>query len=299
MAGSNKPMIKNKISAPIPAPGRTLCDKGTGVGVAVDVAVGVTEGVAVSGINVAVGVADEVGAFVGVSVAVAVGVNVKVGGMGVAVRRRLTGPSCSSSSPAGGQGVTPPAALGVPQACADTERLGAKSKPQLTEAKTNHPSSMQRFTIRSLVGVNFPAQFFQLAHIEFIRRHIDVHARSFGIEFLGFGIVNSAPSFGNATFIFQNLADDFQALSDGHIFPVFNFQLSGKHEARILRVIAHVCAPRNLVNDRRDDAAMQHTGEAFKMFRRGVLAFDHAGFGLVKMQMQSDGIFHPADEAIS
>ncbi|MCL4270093.1 MAG: hypothetical protein KJZ72_11135 [Anaerolineales bacterium] len=109
-------MIKNKISTPIPAPGKTLCDKGTGVGVDVEVAVGVTEGVMVSGIIVAVGVADEVGVFVGLSVAVEVGVDVKVGGMDVAVRRRLTGPSCSSSSPAGGQGVTPPAASGVPHA---------------------------------------------------------------------------------------------------------------------------------------------------------------------------------------
>lgn len=209
MAGSNKPMIKNKISAPIPAPGRTLCDKGTGVGVEVDVAVGVTEGVMVSGIIVAVDVADEVGVFVGVSVAVEVGVAVKVGGRGVAVRRRLTAPSCSSSSPAGGQGVTPPAASGVPHACADTERLGAKSKPQLTEARTNHPSSMWRFTICSLVGVHFPAQFFQLAHIEFIRRHIDVHACSFCVQFIGFGIVNAAPGFGNATFILEHFADDF------------------------------------------------------------------------------------------
>jgi hypothetical protein len=73
--------MRNRNSAPIPAPGSTLCKTDGGVGDGVIVAVGVCVGVL--GISVMVGVGD--GVMVGVAVFVGVGVNVHIGGIGVAV----------------------------------------------------------------------------------------------------------------------------------------------------------------------------------------------------------------------
>lgn len=157
MAGNNKPRIKNKISAPIPAPGKTLCVKGTGVGVKVNVAVGMTDEVAVSGMKVAVEVAVAVGVLEGVLVAVFVGVCVKVGGSGVAVLLRMTPPSCPPPD-SGGQGVTAPVESGTPQSCAATDRLGTKLIPRPMEIKTNNPIHARRFTFSSLFRVHLPAQ---------------------------------------------------------------------------------------------------------------------------------------------
>ncbi len=104
----------------MPAPGSTLCVTGIGVCVGMLVEVGVIVGVAVSGISVTVGVADEatVGVSVGVFVEVLVGVKVKVGGTGVDVL------FCSSSfsffSSVGGQGITLPSALKPQPSCART-----------------------------------------------------------------------------------------------------------------------------------------------------------------------------------
>lgn len=280
----------------MPAPGSTLCATGIGVGVVVKIAVGVTVGVAVFGMLVPVDVADEMGVFVGVWVNVAVGVKVDVGGMGVEVFLPVS--SCSSSPPAGGHGVTPPVESGVPHACAETERLGVKFTPIQMVVNNKSPGNRRRFTVASSVGVNLPSQFIQLAHIKFIRRHIDVHPRPFSKKFIRLCVINSAPCFGNATFVLDDPADDFQPSSNRYILAILDLQLAREHEARVRRVVAHVCPPRDFVYDGSHNTAMQHTGEAFKMFGRGVLAFDHTGFGLVKMQMQPNGILHPADETI-
>ncbi len=124
MAGNNNPTIKNRINAPMPAPGSTLCATGIGVCVGVLVEVGVIVGVAVSGISVTVGVADEVtvGVIVGVFVEVLVGVKVKVGGTGVGVLFCSSSVSFVSSasffSSVGGQGITLPSALKPQPSCA-------------------------------------------------------------------------------------------------------------------------------------------------------------------------------------
>ena len=86
--------------------------------------VGVIVGVAVSGISVTVGVADEVtvGVIVGVFVEVLVGVKVKVGGTGVGVLFCSSSVSFVSSasffSSVGGQGITLPSALKPQPSCA-------------------------------------------------------------------------------------------------------------------------------------------------------------------------------------
>jgi hypothetical protein len=109
--------MRNRSSAPMPTPGRTLCEIVGGVGDGVMVAVGICVGVAVSGISVVVGDADGVmvGVKVGVAVLVGVGVNVHVGGIGVRV----------ALSSDGGQGSgLPSEPTPQPPSCADTKAFG-------------------------------------------------------------------------------------------------------------------------------------------------------------------------------
>jgi len=121
--------MRNRSSAPIPTPGRTLCETVGGVGDGVMVAVGVCVGVAVSGIAVAVGDAVMVGVRVGVAVFVGIGVNVHVGGMGVRV----------ALSSDGGQGnVSPSAPTPQPSSCANTKVFGTtKTERRKNTSKVN------------------------------------------------------------------------------------------------------------------------------------------------------------------
>ena len=82
MIGNNTPTIKNKINAPMPAPGNITCETGIGVTVGVMLAVAAKVGVAVF---VGVDVTDGVCVAVGVNVFVDVAVNINVIGTGVKV----------------------------------------------------------------------------------------------------------------------------------------------------------------------------------------------------------------------
>lgn len=126
-----------------------------------------------------------------------------------------------------------------------------------------------------------------------------MQTRAFGEQFVRLGVVNPRPCLRNLAFGLPNFADNFQQLSYRNIFAILHFQLSGEHKTRVVRIAAHVRAPADFVNQRGNDAAVQHAGIPLKMIGRDVLRFDHARRGFVDMQMQTDGVFQPADETMT